>query len=379
MTVELKKYLGREQSYIKHLFLTQYLRAAAYKTLQGRSATFNFVDAFAGPWQVSDETYSDASFDQALRTLEAVRAHLGKSGIDGITIRFCFCERRADAINRLRHYAELNSRFEIHVFHGLFEDHLEEIAAICRNGFTFTFIDPTGWNIRSEPVLQFLRAQRGEFLLNFMSEHVNRHAEYSQVAASFGRFLADPEWAADFDSLPPYWSNEERVLHLLRCKIKTNGAATYLPDFPIFKPREQRVKMRLILGTHSSKGLEVFRDIQGKVERLEMETRNQLRNPADHQVSLFTDEEIAAMQQDSAGIGCKIYQREVETRIIELLERARTMTFGAVTIEILENVPMRLTQIKKLANEMKFREVISFELPQGKRVPQPETQISLAS
>ena len=54
------------------------------------------------------------------------------------------------------------------------------------------------------------------------------------------------------------------------------------------------------------------------------------------------------------------------------------MTFGAVTIEILENVPMRLTQIKKLANEMKFREVISSELPQGKRVPQP-TQISLAS
>ena len=85
------------------------------------------------------------------------------------------------------------------------------------------------------------------------------------------------------------------------------------------------------------------------------------------------------MQQDSAGIGCKKFQREAETRIIELLARARAMTFGAVTIEILENVPMRLTQIKKLANEMKFREVISFELPQGKRVPQPETQISLAS
>ena len=79
--------------------------------------------------------------------------------------------------------------------------------------------------------MQFLHAQHGEFLLNFMSEHVNRHAEYSQVAASFGRFLADPEWATDFHSLPPDWSNEERVLHLLRCKIKTNGAATYLPRF----------------------------------------------------------------------------------------------------------------------------------------------------
>lgn len=378
MTDELDKYLGREQSYIKHLFLTQYLQAAAYKTLQGRSPTFNFVDAFAGPWRVSDENLSDASFDQALRTLEAVRANLGKRGIAGLKIRFCFCEKRAEAVARLRQYAEQHGRFEIHVFPGSFEDNLDDIAAVCCDGFTFTFIDPTGWNIRSEPVLEFLRAQDGEFLLNFMAEHVNRHAEYSLVAESFGRFLADPDWAAEFNALPSDWSNETRVLHLLKRKMKTTGAASYLPDFPILKPRERRVKMRLVLGTHSAKGLEVFRDVQWRVERQEIETRNTLRNLGDHQISLFTDDEIAAMQQHAAGIGCPRFQREAEARLIELLAECRSMAFGDAATDILERIPIRLKQLRDLTKEMRRRGAILFDLPPRKRVPQPSTQITLA-
>lgn len=313
-----------------------------------------------------------------MRTLEAVRADLGKNGVAGLKIRFCFCERRAQAIAELRRYAEQNGRFEIHVFHGSFEDHLDGIAAACHDGFTFTFIDPTGWNVRSEPVLGFLRGQRGEFLLNFMAEHVNRHAEYSQVAASFGRFLADPDWADEINALPSDWSNEKRVLHLLRRKMKSTGAATYLPDFPILKPREQRVKMRLVLGTHSAKGLEVFRDVQAKVERTEIETRNKLSNPGGRQVSLFTDDEITAMQQNAAGIGCPAFQREAEARILEFLTGRGSDTFNSIAIDILEAVPMRLTQIKSLVNEMKRKGVVAFDLPPRKRVPQPETRIWVA-
>lgn len=378
MSDDLEHYRGREQSYIKHQFLTRYLQAAAYKTLQGRSSIFNFVDAFAGPWRVSDGNYSDASFDQALRTLEAVRADLGKSGVAGLKIRFCFCERRADAVDRLRKYAASHGRFEIHVFHGSFEDHLNDIAAVCCDGFTFSFIDPTGWNIRSEPVLDFLKAQEGEFLLNFMAEHVNRHAEYSQVAASFGRFLADPDWSDDFKSLPSDWNNEQRVLHLLRRKIKATGAATYVPDFPILKPREQRVKMRLLLGTHSAKGLEVFRDVQERVERQEIETRNQLRGEHQRQVSLFTDDEIAAMQQQAAGIGCPAFQRDAEARILTRLSNADDQAFSTIATDILEFVPMRLTQIKSLVNDMKRRRVVAFDLPPRKRVPQETTKIHLS-
>ena len=190
---------------------------------------------------------------------------------------------------------------------------------------------------------------------------------------------ADPDWAADFNSLPSDWSNEHRVLHLLKSKLKETGTAIYLPDLPILKPLENRVKMRLVLGTRSSKGLEVFRDVQGKVERLEIEAHDQLRIVDNYQTSLFTDDEIVAMKQDSAGIGCSMYQHKSEQRIIELLSGESEITFSTVSTDILENVPMRLTQIKKLANKMKQQGTISFELPPGKRVPQPETRISLAN
>ena len=94
MTNHQEHYKGREQSYIKHCFLTQYLEMAAFKTFQGSSPTFNFVDAFAGPWNVADDSdYSDASFDQALNTLEGVRISLARKGLSGLKVRFCFVKK----------------------------------------------------------------------------------------------------------------------------------------------------------------------------------------------------------------------------------------------------------------------------------------------
>ena len=375
---KLSTYHGREQSYIKHVFLTKYLQAAAYKTLQGHSSTFNFVDAFAGPWNVSDENnFSDASFHQALQTLDAVRAGLGVKGVAGLQIRFCLCERRPSAVKQLREYAARNQHYRLHVFQGSFEDHLESIAAVCANGFTFTFIDPTGWNIRSQPILRFLRDRNGEFLLNFMAEHVNRHAEYPEVAESFGRFLADPNWAADFDALPSDWSNEERVLCLLRRKVVQTGAALYLPDFPIHRPLQRRVKMRLLLGTNSPFGLEVFRNVQAKVEREETVTRQQVLNRRRSQVGLFSDEEIAAIQQELEGVGCPKYRVQAEERIKELLHTVGVAQYREISAVVLAEIPMRLTDINKVVTDMRQRCVIGYELPARKRVPRPETVITL--
>lgn len=374
MAAQIEQYEGREQSFIKHEFLTQYLQAAAYKTLQGRSPTFNFVDAFAGPWQVSDENLSDASFDQALRTLEAVRADLGRRGASGLKIRFCFCELRREAVARLREYAEENSRFEIHVFEGSFEDNLEGIARACHDGFTFTFIDPTGWNIRSEPVFDFLKAMNGEFLINFMSEHITRHAGWNQVAVSFGRFLADPDWKSDFDTLPEEWSNEERVLFLLKRKIKRVGAATYLPHMPILKPRQDRIKMRLVLGTHSRKGVEVFRDVHGKAELAEFQTRTAISNADSRQAGLFSQEEDSAMLQAAHGIGSDGVKRIARETVVDLLSKGPS-SFQNIATVVMEAWPMRLTHTKDLLNAMKAEGTVAFELKGRAKKPQPSTVV----
>jgi three-Cys-motif partner protein len=375
LAAQLEKYRGREQSFIKHDFLTRYLQAAAYKTLQGRSPIFNFVDAFAGPWKVKAEDFSDASFDQALRTLEAVRADLGRLGVSGLKIRFCFCERRSKAVADLREYAEKHSRFEIHVFPGSFEDNLAGIAKACRDGFTFTFLDPTGWDIRSEPVFEFLKAMRGEFLLNFMAEHVNRHAGFSSVAASFGRFLADPDWKDEFNALPAHLSNEERILLLLKQQIKGSGAATYAPDMTILKPRENRRKMRLVLGTHSRKGLEVFRHVHEKVELGEIQTRKAISEEESRQPGFWSPAEESASQQQATGVGSATQRHASQGLIMETLSHGPAR-FDDLAAEVMEAQAMRLTQTKDLLNAMRQKGLVAFDLPGKMKKPQPDTMIT---
>ena len=122
MPPRIENYQGREQSFIKHLFLNKYLESAAYKLFQGRSPVFNFVDAFAGPWRVSDmDKYSDASFSQAIETLDAVRRSLLDMGRPGLKVRFRFCERNPASVAKLQQFAAQKPEFDIRVFSGAFE------------------------------------------------------------------------------------------------------------------------------------------------------------------------------------------------------------------------------------------------------------------
>jgi three-Cys-motif partner protein len=383
MSIDLGHYQNREHSYIKHRFLTRYLQGAAYKIFLGRTNVFNFVDAFAGPWEVNDQAqYSDASFDQAINTLEAVRSDLESQGFSGLKVRFCLCEKRSEAVGRLRSYAEGRPQFEIHIFEGKFEDNLDGIAAAIPDGFTFTFIDPTGWDIRSDLVFKFLKDRTGkglggEFLLNFMADHINRHAEYSKVVASFGRFLDDPDWEQEFGALPSSWSNQDCILHLLERRMRDRAVAKYLPNFSIMVPRQERVKMRLVLGTFSPLGLEVFRDVQFKVEQEEIAIRQKLREGESPQISFFSPEDVVAMQQETMGVGCLANRRGAADRILGALQNGRKMPFKALALDVLENVPMRMTQTKELVNQMKKDGRVIFDLPPRKLKPQDDTLISL--
>ena len=378
MTNHQDRYKGREQSYIKHYFLTHYLELAAFKTLQGSSKTFNFVDAFAGPWRVADATdYSDASFDQALNTLESVRIYLVSRGRSGLKIRFCFCERDLQSAEKLQRYAEERHAFEIHVFPGTFEDNLHNVAAACTGGFTFTFIDPTGWNIDSGPVLEFLSQRRGEMLFNFMAENINRHAGYEGVSKSVGRFLAAPDWKDEFNALPNDWNNERRILHLLKKRMKTAQTVQYIPDFPILKPRENRVKMRLLLGTRSAHGVDAFRETQWKVEREQIEMRNRIRREEGGFSMLFSDEEIAMFEQGSAGIGCPRFQREAQEFVLDRLSESKSLPFKEIAIDTMEAVPIRMTQLRDLFLEMRSQGRVAFNLPGRKRKPLDGTRINL--
>ncbi|MGB0497969.1 MAG: three-Cys-motif partner protein TcmP [Rubricella sp.] len=375
MPPRIENYHGREQSFIKHLFLNNYLESAAYKLFQGRSPVFNFVDAFAGPWRVSDTNrYSDASFSQAIETLETVRRSLLDMGRPGLKVRFRFCERNPVSVAKLREFAAQKPEFDIQVFSGQFEDNLDGIRTACRDGFTFTFIDPTGWNVESAKVFEFLRSLNGEFLFNFMAEEVNRHAGWDGVAASVGRFLADPAWKDAFEAMPE-GSNETKILQLLKAKMKEARVATYLTDMAIRKPREDRIKMRLILGTHSGIGVEVFRTVQEKVEKEAVRTRHAIQTEESRQSQLFPEDQIIAFETDRDGVGCSAHVGWATELLLQTVSQRPGVAFGPLASEVMELVPVRTTHLNKIATTNRKAGLLRFDLPNGKRTPSPDTRL----
>ena len=374
MPPRIENYEGREQSFIKHLFLNKYLESAAYKLLQGRSPIFNFVDAFAGPWRVSDTNrYSDASFSQAIETLETVRRSLLDMGRTGLKVRFRFCERDPTSVAKLRAFAAKKPEFDIQVFSGPFEDNLDEIRSACQDGFTFTFIDPTGWNVESGKVFEFLRSLNGEFLFNFMAEEVNRHAGWDGVAASVGRFLADPAWKDAFEARPE-GSNETKILQLLKARMREARVATYLTDMAIRKPREERIKMRLILGTHSRFGVEVFRTVQEKVEKEAVRTRHAIKTGESGQWQLFPEDQIIAFETDRDGVGCSAHVGWATELLLRTVSQRPGIAFGPLASEVMEQVPVRTTHLNKIATTNQKAGLLRFDLPNGKRTPSAETK-----
>ncbi|MEP2983720.1 MAG: three-Cys-motif partner protein TcmP [Roseibium sp.] len=377
MNLPTELYIGREQTYIKHTFLRRYLETLAVKVLYGGWDAFNYVDGFAGPWEIRDEEgCSDASFGVAVDLLETVKefVEMRRRG-PRLKVRFYLCEKNPDAVARLRAYAQRRDDIEIHVFEGVFEDNLEQIARLIPDGFTFTFIDPTNWVVRIEDVCAFLKGRAGEFLFNFMTEEVSRHSVNPKVAHQFGDFVGDPNWEDTARRLPAGLKGEIKVLHLLKDAFRSHGVATYLPDFSILKPLANREKMRLMLGTNRPEGVKLFRDIHGAVEREEFKSRREAKAAKTNQDQLFSADDYALHEQGERGLGCKRYQVLSKHLIAEALRERRAVEFSSLALEVMERFPMKETHVKDLCVEMKARGLLDFELKPKAKKPRGSTVI----
>ena len=117
--------------------------------------------------------------------------------------------------------------------------------------------------------------------------------------------------------------------------------------------------------------------MQETVERKEIETRNNLRESKMRQSTLFPDDMVVAMTQDLAGVGCSRYREEAKNFVKTLLSGERYVEFRNIWPAVMEEMPMRRPHINRLVNEMKSQGIVAFELPPRRRIPQPETRISL--
>jgi three-Cys-motif partner protein len=103
--VALADYAGRKQSYVKHVFLENYLEALAHK-ISSTYSNIVYVDGFAGPWQSANERFEDTSFGIALNALRRAKDSWKQMGRD-VRMSAHLVERDVIAYARLEEVPEL--------------------------------------------------------------------------------------------------------------------------------------------------------------------------------------------------------------------------------------------------------------------------------
>jgi three-Cys-motif partner protein len=97
-------YEGREQTLVKHYILGKYLERFAH-IIGSRWGTINYVDCFAGPWNVRSDQFEDSSFYIALRELRKARATHRAKGRN-VSLRCFFLEKDTNAYQELKQFAD---------------------------------------------------------------------------------------------------------------------------------------------------------------------------------------------------------------------------------------------------------------------------------
>lgn len=173
------EYRGREQTWIKHKFLEEYMLAWAHKL--GSTGRFIkdpklwFVDCFSGPWRSENENNEDTSIHiglEALRTATNSWRHLGATLKTGAI----FVEKHPSAFQNLKHYlAQYQGQTEIHAFAGEFGKNISRIQQTLKRDSALLFVDPTGWKGAAMNLIAPLAAhKRRDLLVNVMVHHINR-------------------------------------------------------------------------------------------------------------------------------------------------------------------------------------------------------------
>lgn len=258
-------YHGREQSFLKHRVLQEYLALWGRKIgslSRDGPVTLWYVDCFAGPWKSQDEALSDTSIHIGLEALEEAGRIWRDNGHE-VSLGAVFVEKDPAAYKRLKRYLDEREGLVRTVAHeGEFGQHVGKIAALLADDPAFVFVDPTGFKgVKMDFIQPLLQKRMREVLVNVMFNHINRFKDdtrgflRAQMRAFFG--LAD----ADL----PVGLSEVELLRTYRRNLKLTCSVTYAADLAVPHPTKHRTWFRLVIGGKHPEVLRVFREVESRV------------------------------------------------------------------------------------------------------------------
>lgn len=280
--VDFSHYNKREQAYVKHCLLEEYLPDWAYK-VGSKWDSLVYVDGFAGPWQTKHPDYADSSFGIAVDALRKCQTGLHEGRGRDLRMESILVDQDPAAFAHLEEFAagKRVPGFGVHPMCGQFVDQIPAIDQLIKertqNPFQFVFLDPHGWaDIPMRRLQPFLQKRGCEVLINLMTRHIIRFLGEPDRADSYHNLFGREEVLDVLQNTPP----DERIDQAVReyCRsLRLLCNFKYVSEAVILEPNEESILYFLIYATNHPRGVEVFKAAEIKAARIQDEVRREVR------------------------------------------------------------------------------------------------------
>ncbi len=275
-------YIGREQAFIKHTILREYILRLFMIIGQSGETTINYVDCFAGPWCEGDEELKDTSIGISLNEINKAINTLKKNN-KIVKFRALYIEKDKKSFQKLKALIAKSShkQLEASCLEGDYTKKIDEIVKWSGGYFTFFFIDPKAWkNVVSPEVLRpLLEIKKSEFLINLMYDFANRaasmdkHVEDIESLVGEKIILTGEETPDERQDI--FLSSYCRNIKPIYKKNKQNKVRScYLP---IYRPGTEKVLYFLVYFTSHPTGIKTFKETSEKMLYVQRVTQQEIR------------------------------------------------------------------------------------------------------
>lgn len=382
MRPDVANYEGREQAYVKHHFLADYVESLVFKVASIYSDVV-YVDGFSGPWKNQGEKFEDTSFGIALQALRRAQEVWAKLGRPDVKMTALLVEKDPEAFSRLQEIIPLYPDITICTFNADFVEIIPKlIRSIPQGAFSFVLMDPKGWKIDMASVAPLLDRPNCEVVFNFMFTMINWSASMPNAAIQAGldRLMPGTDWKSRLDAVTAVGgetvaaARKEVLVSSISEAVERLGRFQYVIETPVLFPMKDRTFYSLIYATRSTKGVEVFRDCQHAAllaqdtvrADLKIAKRDEKSGTADMFGSTLTGREFAGRwiaEQEAGAIAAMLDAIPIDPGCI---------AYGKLWPRILSRYGVRKVRFGRIAAELKAAGTIRFFDWGGPRKQIPE-------
>jgi three-Cys-motif partner protein len=379
--VSLEEYAGREQSYVKHVFLERYLEALVFKTASMYSHIV-YVDGFAGPWQSADEEFGDTSFGIALSALRQAKEAWSRLG-RRVKMTALLVEIEKEPYARLATLHPKYSDIEIKTYNAEFVSNLPVLLRdIPADAFAYFLIDPKGWRIPMLKLQRLLARQKSEVTFSFMFDFINRAASIDEpiVKQGLDELMPYGDWKAGLieaerEKERPLTPDERKeiLVGAFSESLRQIGGYKYVAETTILRPLKDRTLYCLCYATRHSAGIEAFRDCQ--VAALKTQAAARAAGKVTHKARSTGQFELFGSLHEMGRNEMEYFLEEEKKKageaILQISPKApEHIYYNSLWASVLARHVVRLPDVNTLtANLRKSGELVFLDWEKGKRVP----------